>query len=217
MLRDDEDFFRRHKDRPAWPSVRQIRFFKTIAGPYADPYPAAGNVVYAELLRDPTFTQELGSEADFGTPTGTFAYIGVLSIPPEGTVIAAEKLGARWWALGITGSGGSCDTIRFQIVQASLVGGVMVALSVPLAVPVGFSVCDVPGLLIQPCSPGIAGLIEIYDPNGCYFNEPSNFFPGRQGWARYMEAIFPAPPDDLLYDAPQWEVFALCCNAGGCE
>ena len=111
---------------------------------------------------------------------------------------------------------GVCDTIRFQIVDQISIG---VVSAIVTAVPSGFTVCDVPGLEIPNCTPGIAGPITVYDPIGCFFNEPSNFFPGRQGWAKYMQAVFPSIPDTGLgtYYQPQWEVFSLCCNSGGCQ
>lgn len=106
---------------------------------------------------------------------------------------------------------GQCDTIRFSIVSASLINDRVVALAVVTAVNQGFTIDDVPGRI------GLLNDVDIYDPVGCFFNEPLDFLIGRGGWAHYMQPLPHEIPDDgSPYNEPQWEVFALCCNVGSC-
>lgn len=110
---------------------------------------------------------------------------------------------------------GSCDTIRFMI--GSTISINLVEAEV-LAVPVGFTTADVFDPVIF--TDGVV-TVNVYDPIGCFFNEPDGQLIGRQGWARLM-----VPAEDSQgnvtqdpanpYGVAQWEVFALCCNTQGC-
>jgi hypothetical protein len=210
----NEDYFRRKKDRFAFRGERQIRFFRTVAGPGYVAYPAAGQVVYAEMLRDPTFEKTAGATAAFGTATGEHAFLSVSTsgaqIPTEGSIVCAEQIGARWWILGGGGSGSACDTIRFVILD----NGVFESLCHVIAVPRGFTLADVYGAdpLLLPSS----AQITVVDPLGCYFNEPVGSMNGRTGWAKLMQPTSDTILNDTGYFQLEWEVFGVCCNAGGC-
>jgi hypothetical protein len=98
----DQDFHRRKKDRPAFPTERLVRFFITVAGPGGAPYPIRGHVVYGQMLRDTTFPKTPGMDVDAGVLTDQFAFLGITSgvIPDKGSLVSAEKRGNRWWLEG---------------------------------------------------------------------------------------------------------------------
>jgi hypothetical protein len=105
---------------------------------------------------------------------------------------------------------GICDTIRFQI---SSVPSPFVALGAVVAVPPGFGLSDVPE--INP----MTNTVLIYDPIGCFFNEPSGQLYTRIGWAKYMQPLPPVmgePYAGHMYPESVWEVFSLCCATVGC-
>jgi hypothetical protein len=102
-MQPDDEYFRRKKDRPSHDTeiVGPMRFFRTVAGPGYEPYPATGVVYYAELQRDVSFPKVVGSDIGTvgSTGTGVFQYIGNLGGAPilEGALVKAMKLGRRWF------------------------------------------------------------------------------------------------------------------------
>jgi hypothetical protein len=104
-------------------------------------------------------------------------------------------------------SSGACDMIRFTIVSVD--PSTRTALVAINARPNGCGQNDLPGT-------SLGGTVaEVYDPAGCFFNEPPEQLFARQGWARYMmpdaaSLPYPYPP------VPEWEVFSLCCGFDNC-
>lgn len=75
----------------------------------------------------------------------------------------------------------------------------------------GYLETDVPGDLNTLAGvPGRLGVVEIHDPNGCFFDEPSDELFARQGYAHYLL------PNDA-YGEPRWEVTSLCCRRLRCN
>lgn len=162
---------------------------------------------------------------------------------PSGTTVAVnDEIGSvsGLWTAGIGGSGGQFRVadaknteniapvvaksssgqvreIRFQIVSSDVTTAT--AFGEVRGWDEGFKLPDVPGDLntIIGISPPL-GVVEICDPAGCYFDEPSDILLGRQGWARRMDSN---TPDQCRRGyAPfsaKWEVFALCCRKPVCE
>ncbi|MDE2426774.1 MAG: hypothetical protein KGO96_12805 [Elusimicrobia bacterium] len=100
---------------------------------------------------------------------------------------------------------GMCRDIRFVIVGADISGEF--ATCDVVAVDYGFQQSDVYGIDVN-------GTVEVYDPTGCFFNEPNASLTGRMGSARLRQplGVYGADPVDH-YNVPQWEVYSLCCLA----
>ena len=49
-------------------------------------------------------------------------------------------------------------------------------------------------------------ITTVYDPNGCFLNEPAVNFTGRFGFAVWL----------VYQSSARWEIFSLCCDAGEC-
>jgi hypothetical protein len=105
-------------------------------------------------------------------------------------------------------------TIRFRVI--TLDEESRTALCTITAVECGGSLSSMPGQDITP------GEIEVCDPTGCFFNEPSGTILGRAGWAKWMTPLEPSvcQPDPDYFTgefACQWEVFAICCATVICR
>jgi hypothetical protein len=106
----------------------------------------------------------------------------------------------------IIGSG-NCHTIRFEIVSSD--PDTRTALVLIQARPVGCS--EVPDSSLE----GTA--VEVCDPQGCFFNEPTEEMTGRHGWAEYMKpTVENICQSDIYALENQWEVFSLCCPLSEC-
>lgn len=124
----------------------------------------------------------------------------------EETVVRATLHHGRWHILSESGT--TCHTVRFQIVSADPT--TRTALGEVMARPVGCT--DVPESMLG------GTVIDICDPQGCFFNEPNEALTDRQGWARYMQPVTEnICQPDLNYLVPQWEVFSLCCAIPDCD
>lgn len=93
-----------------------------------------------------------------------------------------------------------CDVIRFTIILANCPGKwAVVQID---ARPCG---CDeVP----EETDAGSYEIVIVHDPQGCFFDEPSEDLEDREGWAKYMEGD--------LTGLCRWEVFSLCCDPDVC-
>lgn len=130
-----------------------------------------------------------------------------------------------------TGGAGSCHVIRFWVISVD--EGTRTALVSVEAVQGGCSIADTPG--IDPV--GFVAAVEVCDPSGCFFNEPSDDLEFRRGWAHYMTPVIDSvcdcdtgtgtatcdsrtgtgtERDNAPYTA-RWEVFSLCCETPVCE
>jgi len=97
----DGNFHRRETDRPSHDAetVGPMRFFVTAPGPGATPYPTAGSVYYAELVRDVTFPKTPGSSAITYFGTGHYEYIAApngMHIN-QGALVKCTKIGGGWY------------------------------------------------------------------------------------------------------------------------
>lgn len=121
-------------------------------------------------------------------------------------------LDARWnESRGVWVAGGSEGVrhIRFTIV--SVTDGSSSVFGSYDAWDAGYTADDVPGdLNVLTGVPGRLGVVEIHDPNGCFFDEPSDELFARQGYAHYMLPIGG-------YSEPRWEVTSLCCRRLSCN
>lgn len=96
---------------------------------------------------------------------------------------------------------GGLSIVRFSY---SATNGIASAICEIKSRPVGASV---PDTILE------GSAIIVHDPSGCYFNAPGEELTGRHGWAAYMRGdLMP----DQLYEAPHWEVFAMCCDDSEC-
>ena len=137
----------------------------------------------------------------------------------EDTFSEGDKIIVFWnpqkgmW-IRVGGGSGSAGLVRFSVVEKISDD------------PYGVCICEI---LSTPCKgstiPGMTadGLIIVYDFSNCYFDEPAEFLPGRQGWATYMK-----PSELVSGSGPEigsgvdnnicvWEVLGLCCpgSTGG--
>lgn len=138
--------------------------------------------------------------ADGGQPSSLSDTIGIL-YDHNGKAI-------NWLLLDSSGgTSSSCDTVRFMVVSSD--PATRSALCEIRARPVGCGINDIPDTTLG------GTVIEVCDPQGCYFNEPSSDLTGREGWAKYMLPI--TSNVCQVYPAAHWEVFALCCSTPDCE
>ena len=207
----DDDFYRRKVDRPSHDAetVGPVRFFLTAAGPYATPYPAGGNVVYANMLRDLSYPKTPGTETISYTATGHYEYLGVPSgvLPPVATIVKATKIGARWW-IDPPAANASYE-VRFAVSADG--SGPRNFICEITSVPFGMALQQMPGQIST-------GLIYVCDPQGCFFNDVSGAILGSLGWAQYMLPLVPdvCQPSTAYAFEPQWEVKSLCCALPVC-
>jgi hypothetical protein len=112
-----------------------------------------------------------------------------------------------WTASGIGREG--VRHIKFTIVSA--VDGSLSVFGSYDEWDVGYTESDVPGDLntLAGISPPL-GVVEIFDSNGCYFDEPADELLGRSGYAHYL-----LPRGS--YSEPRWVVTSLCCRKLTCS
>lgn len=208
----DADFFRRNKQRRLGhdqETIGPVRFFQTVAGPGYTAYPASGNVVYAQLLKNVRMaSQSIGATGPEFTATNEFAYLvspnGAL--PAQGAIVQAMRIGPVWW---IQVPSAPPLIIRFTI--QSVQGNNQVVGKI-FATPAGMSLSQMPGLIL-------GNSVYICDPDGCFFNEPITDLLGRSGRAVYAQptGATACQPYAGNNPAPQWEVFSLCCPSPACS
>ena len=122
----------------------------------------------------------------------------------------------RWEILEV-GISSKVTTIRFRIVGSDPASFNVLGFVLAWDGDYGFDQLDVQDDVNGPGQIPL-GVVEVCDPMGCFFDEPSDELFNRTGWARRMYSdqgslCRPAyPPYPTL-----WEVFSLCCKRKACR